>query len=910
MAMGGSGVPQRVLLVEDNAGDVELIRTYLAESQTMAFDLEVRPTLEGAQEALGAGEWDGVLLDLGLPDAERFEALEELRASWEQLPIVVLTGQDDSVVGVDAIRRGACDYLSKNEISSELLVRTLVYAIERRRTQQSLAAKEELYRELFDNTLDGLAVHAVSDTGDELAFDARFLAVNDAFLEYMGKTREQIVGRSVWSVSAELATVCRPVFRDVALNGGSRQTKFHLKPLDRTFEVSAFRNAPDQVTALFCDVTEKLHAEHEITEQRQLLDRVEGAALMGSWRRNLQTNAELWSLGMYRIFERPVAAGAPPFAEQSGLFDEGEYEKLCAVVNGAVTHGRPYRLEVRRKTAGGAVRWLEAQGFPSRDEVGDVTEIVGFLRDVSGEREAESQVRLLATVARTTDNLVVITDAFRKIVWVNDAFERVSGYRLKDVRGRYPREILNGEETDLAAVEEMEQRLARGERARVELANYASDGRLYWVALSVEPLRDENGRIEHFVSVGVDVTERRTVENDLREARNRADAASHAKSQFVANMSHEIRTPLNAILGMCELVRSDPASEEAEKYLETISASGDTLLELISAILHFSQIEAGRIELRQKSFLPAHLASECLRMETCSADGRGLKMTSIIDPAVPTAIQGDKDRLRQVLVNLLSNSIKFTREGEVTLSVEPGRGLIEGPAVRFAVRDTGIGIAGCDQSVVFESFRQVDVSDSREFGGAGLGLAICRRLVELMGGRIGVQSELGVGSEFFLEIPLVPADLDEPRSEVGRAGVDEGLAEKCPLHILVAEDSAINQRLIAAVLRKMGYRPDLVADGAQALDAARERHYDVILMDLQMPVMGGLEASREILEESKLKPSGESPQIIALTANAQAEERERCLAAGMVEFLTKPMRNSELALALGAAYGRAVHAVV
>ncbi len=910
LEMGGAGAALRVLLVEDNPGDVELIRTYLGESQTIAFDLQVAATLKGAQEVLGAGGADGVLLDLGLPDAEHFEALEELRATWGEMPIVVLTGQDDAVVGVDAIRRGACDYLSKSEISSELLVRTLVYSIERRRNRQSLVAKETLYRDLFENTLDGLAVHQVRNVGDELAFDARFLTVNDAFLKHIGKTREEVVGRSLWSVSMDLATVCRPVFRDVALNGGSGRTEFYLGSLEKTFEVSAFRNSPDQVTATFHDVTEKLRDAQEINEQRQLLEKVEGSALMGSWRRNLKTNQELWSRGMFRIFELPVEGGAPPFAEQRKLFEEGEFEKLSAVLNGAIQHGRPFLIDVRRRSAGGEIRWLEAHGIPSRDQTGEVSEILGFVRDVSAEREAESQVRLLATVARTTDNLVVITDSARKIMWVNDAFERVSGYGLAEIRGRYPRDLLNGPETDLAAVESMEQRLARGERVNLELANYSRDERLYWVDLTVEALRDESGRIQNFVSVGADVTERRKVEDDLRKAKNRADSANRAKSQFVANMSHEIRTPLNAILGMSELVRSDPTSAEAQEYLETISASGDTLLELISAILHFSQIESGRVELRDKDVMLAELIDECMRLEKHAAEERKLQFSSRVDSQVPAGIRGDQARLRQILINLVNNAIKFTTVGEVTVSVGPGRGLIDGPALRFAVVDTGMGIAECDQEKIFESFHQVDVSDSREFGGAGLGLAICRRLVELMGGRIAVRSEIGEGSEFYFEIPLVEASADGTRTAVERVGLDEGLAHKCPLQILVVEDCMINQRLIVAVLRKMGYRPDLVGDGAQALTAARARHYDVILMDLQMPVMSGLDATREILADSRTNAAAHCPQIIALTANAQEEERERCLGIGMVEFLTKPLRNTDLALALGASYRRAVQAVV
>ncbi len=262
-------------------------------------------------------------------------------------------------------------------------------------------------------------------------------------------------------------------------------------------------------------------------------------------------------------------------------------------------------------------------------------------------------------------------------------------------------------------------------------------------------------------------------------------------------------------------------------------------------------------------------------------------------PSRPT-----RARLRQIVVNLLANAIKFTPVGRVRLDIGPGRGLIDGPAIRFSVSDSGIGISDEDRVLIFGSFDQVDASDSRKFGGAGLGLAISARLVELMGGKIEVESAVGVGSQFFFEIPLRAVSEEEKKLLASRQLLDARAGLERPLSILVAEDSLINQRLVLAVLKKMGYGADVAENGRQAWRLASENQYDVILMDLQMPVMGGRAAAEAILADSR---SG-APQIIALTANAQEEERKRCLEVGMVKFLTKPLRNTDLAEALDDAY--------
>lgn len=642
-------------------------------------------------------------------------------------------------------------------------------------------------------------------------------------------------------------------------------------------------------------------------------------------------------------------------------------------------------------------------------------------------------------VVESMSDAVIVTDAQHRITDLNPAAERLIDRRLSEVKGQ---SILRA----AAAFSEQIQRFYNLATAHEELP-LMIDGEQRYFDLSISSLGDRHGSHMGRLVVLRDVTERRLAMQAMEQARAAAEAANEAKSAFLAMMSHEIRTPMNAIIGMTSLLLDTDLTPEQYDYAETVRSSSDTLLTIINDILDFSKIEAGKLELEQQPFDLRECIESALDLVVARAHEKGLDLAYRLDEQTPPAIYGDVTRLRQILVNLLSNAVKFTEKGEVVLSVAVKRkdekGKLNGRRddgltvyeLAFAIRDTGIGISEEGKARLFQSFSQVDASTTRRYGGTGLGLTISKRLAELMGGTMWVESEPGSGSTFHFTIlaqeapapshpymdasqphlagkrmlivddnatnrsilalqaqswgilpyacasgkealeqlragvpfdiaildmqmpgmdglmlaerirslesernlPLImltslgqrdfdmrdvqfAAFLHKPikasqlynvllsiftEAEQARAGLkptqetgvefDALLGERLPLHILLAEDNTVNQRLALRLLGRMGYRADVAGNGLEVLEALHRQSYDVILMDVQMPEMDGLEATRAIHTDL---PAKQRPRIIAMTANAMQGDREECLAAGMDDYLTKPIQVKALQEAL------------
>ncbi|MCX7098871.1 MAG: PAS domain S-box protein [Methylococcales bacterium] len=520
---------------------------------------------------------------------------------------------------------------------------------------------------------------------------------------------------------------------------------------------------------------------------------------------------------------------------------------------------------------------------------------LGLVRDITERKKIDEQLQASANMKKamleSSLDAIITIDKRSRIYEFNQSASATFGYQLEEVKGKSMVELLMPERYRVLHNQGLEHYMQTGEAAvfgrRFEISALRRTGEEFPIELAITPIQHEGDL--YFTAFLRDISETKAAETALRQGREQAEHASIIKSQFLAMMSHEIRTPLNAILGTQELLAETDLDEIQKNHLKLGMDAGGSLLNLINDILDLTKVEAGKLELEHFVFDAVKVVNEVLQLVEAKAQEKNLLLISVVPPDISPWISGDPWRLRQVLLNLLTNAIKFTPNGMITVKLSQQPATATDGALLFEVTDTGIGIAEEVQPRLFELFIQADPSDTRKYGGSGLGLAISKRLVELCGGHMGLDSRIGIGSRFWFSF----GDAAHQPMEVpsGRSIQGNPVRTPVPAKILLVEDSLTNQAVLSALLRSGGHLVDVADSGGAAILKVQENHYDIIFMDVSMPDMDGMEATRCIRQ---LGGEASTVPIIAMTAHAVKGYKELCMAAGMNDYATKPIRKRDL----------------
>ncbi|QPK65181.1 PAS domain S-box protein [Methylomonas sp. LL1] len=945
--------PLKLLIIEDVPADFLLLERHFrhcgqdAECRRVENDMELKAALQN-------GPWDAVLSDYNVPGMDFPASLQQIRQFNPDLPVILVSGSVGEETAVELLHLGISDFVLKDNLTRLLpaIARGMDEANERRarkeaeaalRKSQTAALEEQRQARIAALNLmeDAVAARASAEAAhvelQESEAKYRLLAENasecifwidpDGNLKYLSPACARLYLRNIEDFLADpclMADVIHPDDRATYLhhlicldpNEGELELRImredgrhvwishHCKPIFDTSGEYLGRRGVNR------DITQRKQIEQELRDSEErfrvatenirdafiMVDGIEGkivlwnpaATTMFGYSSREALGQPIHALLAPPRFHAAAAAGMAHFA------NTGEGPVIARTLELPALHknGTEFSIELSLSATLLGGQWHAA----------------GVIRDITERKKTEDQLRKLAQVVEQSPESIVITDQNGVIEYVNEVFLRNSGYSREEIIGQNPRILKSGKtspETHRAFWDAM----LRGEIWKGEFVNRRKDGSEYVEFAIVTPIRQADGTISHYAAVKENITEKKRIGEELdrhrhhleelvasrtaelEAARAQADAANQAKSSFLANMSHEIRTPMNAIIGLTYLLRQSPLNKDQRERLEKIDMAAEHLLAIINDILDLSKIDAGCLELEQTDFALETILDHIRSLIADKAQAKGLSI-EVDSGGVPLWLRGDPTRLRQAMLNYVSNALKFTKEGSIWLRAKLLAETDAGLLIRFEVQDTGIGIAPESLPMLFTAFAQADVSITRQYGGTGLGLAITRNLANMMGGDAGVESTPSHGSTFWFTAKLQRGHGVIPSASWGKSANAEAMLRRhfTGARLLLAEDNPINREVALELLHGAGLSVDTAENGRIALEKVLSNSYDLVLMDVQMPEMDGLTATRALRSRPDFAPL----PILAMTANAFDDDRHACLDAGMNDFVAKPVNPEQL----------------
>ncbi|MCU0545900.1 MAG: PAS domain S-box protein [Oscillatoriaceae cyanobacterium Prado104] len=906
------------------------LKKALGEEQLVETAEGGEDALELVEELLAEGcEIVAVISDYLMPNIKGDELLKQLHRILPKTVKIMLTGQADLEAVANTIKYAKLyRYISKPWQSEDLKL-TVTEAVNSYYMEKQLAEQNakllHLNQELETLVEKRTAQLRLSEEKFAKAFrsspnpititrlkDGCHVEINEAFCQTIGYPAAEIIGRTALDLNLWVSKEARgKLFEMLKENGIVRNYEFDF--CTKTGEVRTTLLSAEIidihgetcVISVSQDISDRKLAEEKLRASEASLAAAQRIARVGNWECDLSTNTTVWSEELFRIFGIDSSQPPPTLAEFPQYIHPDDRERWKITTNAAIASGQPYTLEYRILLPSptiaadnlpaaigecGLIRYIEARGEPAVDREGKVTKIFTTLMDITQRKIAEIALaeseEKYRNLVETSQDIIWSCNAQGKITFVNQAVKQIYGYEPEEMLGCSFSDFLAPGQTD--PNRELQQRLLTGDSIfQYESVVLAKDGRPIDVNTKAIARRDAFGKIAGTTGTASDITERKQAEIALLEAKEAADRANRAKSEFLSNMSHELRTPLNAILGFSQLLARDPSlNSDQQQHLGIITRSGEHLLELINSILQMSKIEVGLVTLNTTTFDLHKLLATTEEMLGLQADKKGLQLIFDCAPNLPRYAEADEMKLRQVLINVVGNAIKFTSEGGVTLRIKNETFKNKKNCrLLFEVEDTGPGISAEEMDNLFKPFAQTE-SGRKAQEGTGLGLPIGKKFVQLMGGDMTVTSILGEGSIFRFDVTVgLPDTVEIQTTQTARRviGLEPGQPE---YRILAVDDRLESRLLLVKMLASLGFSVRDAENGSQAVEMWSDWEPHLIWMDMRMPVMDGYEATKRIKEHLK----GQATVVIALTASAFDEEKSVILSAGCDDFVAKPFR--------------------